>query len=45
MYIQEGDEPPWSIDHSGLAYHYTFLVTGHIERSTRRHTNPSKNKY
>ena len=26
IYIEEGDEPPWSIDHRGLAYHYTLII-------------------
>ena len=26
IYIQEGDEPPRSIEHRGLAYHYTLNI-------------------
>ena len=42
IYIyREIDEPPRSINDRSLAYHYTFFLTGHIERSTGRHTPPS----
>ena len=33
IYIKEGDEPPWSINHRGLAYHYTLYIY-------RREMNP-----
>ena len=26
IYISAGDEPPWSIDHRDLAYHYTLYI-------------------
>ena len=26
IYISKGDEPPWSIDHRGLAFHYTAYI-------------------
>ena len=26
IYIYKGDEPPWSINHRGLAYHYTAYI-------------------
>ena len=26
IYIEEGHEPPWSINHRGLAYHYTLYI-------------------
>ena len=27
LYIYRGrDEPPWSIDHRGLSYHYTLYI-------------------
>ena len=30
IYIQKGVKPTWSIDHRGLAYHYTAYI--HIYR-------------
>ena len=32
IYIKEGDAPPWSIDHRGLAYHYTAYINIYIGR-------------
>ena len=31
IYISEGDEPSWSIDHRGLAYHYTAFIYIYID--------------
>ena len=37
--------PPGQLITVALHTINTFLLTGHIERSTTRHTTPSKNKY
>ena len=32
---REGGEPPWSINHRGLAYHYTSYIYIYIYRGWR----------
>ena len=38
IYIYKRDEPPWSINHKGLAYHYTIYI--YIEREREEGDEP-----